>query len=333
MTLSFVHITDGYTNAGARIKNATCQLIEGIRSDSSGMYITVGGGSIGLRNGRNRVYIESEDCISAVDGKGVAKQAVRDSDETIALKLHETFQIVEDMTNAVAAGTVKGLIISGPPGVGKSYTVEDTLSKNIGIIGSFRGEQMYELVSGSTTPAALYEILWNYRQPGQVLVFDDCDSVFYDVDSLNMIKAALDTKKHRYISYNARSTYLEKNDIPNRFEFQGSIIFITNLKFDQVRSPKLVDHLAAMASRCHYMDLGINTEREKLIHLKNVVQRSNMLAAYNFTPKEKAEVVDFINQHANKLRELSLRMCLKVADLRKSMPHKWERTARATCFK
>ena len=183
------------------------------------------------------------------------------------------------------------------------------------------------------TAAKLYEKLWEYKEEGQVLVFDDCDSILYDEDALNILKAALDSKKVRHISWNSRSHYLQQNDIPNKFEYKGGIIFITNVKFDQVRSQRLSNHLEAIVSRCHYMDIGINTPRERMIHIKNVVERADMLRDYSFTNEEKNEVLDYITDNHSKLRELSLRMVLKISDLRKAMPNNWVKFVEKNCHK
>jgi hypothetical protein len=125
---------------------------------------------------------------------------------------------------------------------------------------------------------------------------------------------------------------LRAEGIPNSFEFAGSAIFITNIKFEHVRSKKLRDHLDALESRCHYLDLTIDTTREKILRIKQIVG-DGMLDAYDLTEDEKAEVVKFIEVNKDKMRELSLRMVIKVADLRVAMPAKWQAVAALTCMK
>jgi len=44
-------------------------------------------------------------------------------------------------------------------------------------------------------------------------------------------------------------------------------------------------------------------------------------------------VIDFIDANKKSLRELSLRMVLKIADLRVSFPDKWQAMARVTCMR
>jgi hypothetical protein len=164
-------------------------------------------------------------------------------------------------------------------------------------------------------------------------VFDDCDVVFSDELALNILKAALDSSERRWISWNTDSRLLRSEGIPDRFEFKGAAIFITNLKFAHVKSKKLKSHLDALESRCHYIDLEMDTHREKLLRIKQVVEGAGMLDRYDFDDATKQEVVDFVNNNADRLNELSLRMVLKVADLRKSFPKNWTAMARTTCMK
>jgi hypothetical protein len=125
---------------------------------------------------------------------------------------------------------------------------------------------------------------------------------------------------------------LRSEGIPDRFEFKGGAIFITNIKFENVRSKKLQDHLAALESRCHYIDLQMDTDREKVLRIKQIVQ-DGMLDAHDLSDVAKIDVVDFVEKNRAKLRELSLRTVLKVADLRKSFPSNWEAMAEVTVMK
>jgi hypothetical protein len=58
-----------------------------------------------------------------------------------------------------------------------------------------------------------------------------------------------------------------------------------------------------------------------------------MLDAYEFEPVQRDEVVDFIIDNRSKLRELSLRTVLKVADLRKAFTTNWQSMAEVTVMK
>ena len=187
----------------------------------------------------------------------------------------------------------------------------------------------YQVVKGAMSAIGLYCKLYNYADKDNVLVFDDCDSILQEDLSLNILKAALDSKKTRRIHWNTDSFKLRNEGVPDSFNFKGSAIFITNIKFDNVKSKKLRDHLEALESRCHYIDLTIDTEREKMLRIKQIV-RDGMLAEYQFTEEQHQDFVDFIDVNKSKLRELSLRTVLKVADLAKAFPDRWEAMAEST---
>jgi len=254
------------------------------------------------------------------------------SDEELIEKTRARFQVLTDMTKAVKAGDVRAMIVSGPPGVGKSFGVEEVLSRDdlFDVMGQRKPK--YEIVKGAMSAIGLYSKLYKFSDAKNVLVFDDCDSILLDDISLNILKAALDSSKKRTISWNTDSRILRSEGIPDRFEFKGGAIFITNLKFENVRSKKLQEHLAALESRCHYIDLKMDTDREKVLRIKQIVT-DGMLASYEFEDIVRDEIVNFIVDRRAEMRELSLRTVLKVADLRKSFPTNWQAMAEVTCMR
>ena len=274
----------------------------------------------------------------AAETKSLEQLAVEknltESDEEIIERLRARFEILDDMTRAVKRGDVRAMIVTGPPGVGKSFGVEAVLSKHNVMADIAQDEKLkkYEVVKGAMSALGLYSKLYQYSDKKNILVFDDCDSVLLDDLSLNILKAALDTSKRRMIHWNTDSHMLRKEGIPDSFEFKGGAIFITNIKFDHVKSKKLRDHLEALESRCHYLDLTIDTEREKLLRIKQIV-RDGMLSTYDYDDATVEELLDFVVANAKRMRELSLRTVLKVADLRKSFPDKWKSVAEVTCMR
>ena len=261
------------------------------------------------------------------------KEVARETDEQIITRLAERFDILTEMTKAVKSGDVRAMIVSGPPGVGKSFGVEEVLSKDDLFNALGERKPRYEIVKGAMSALGLYAKLYEFSDAKNVIVFDDCDSVLMDELSLNILKGALDSSKKRYIAWNTDSRLLRSEGIPDRFEFKGAAIFITNIKFEHVRSKKLKDHLDALESRCHYIDLQMDTEREKILRIKQVVSEAGMLDHFEFEDCVKDEIVEFIDANKAKLRELSLRMVLKIADLRKSFPTSWTAMAKTTCMK
>jgi len=257
----------------------------------------------------------------------------RESDEQILARLSERFEILDEMTEAVRSGDIRAMIVSGPPGVGKSHGVETVLQK-AGLFDVLAERKAkYEVCKGAMSAIGLYSKLYEFSKAGNVVVFDDCDDVLYDSLSLNILKGALDSSERRFISWNTDSRVLRSEGIPDRFEFSGSAIFITNIKFEHVRSKTLRSHLDALESRCHYIDLQMDTQREKILRIKQVVNSGEMLSRYKFEQCTADEVVEFVVDNKDTLRELSLRMVLKVADLRKGFPKSWKSMAKTTCMK
>jgi hypothetical protein len=159
------------------------------------------------------------------------KEVQAETDDEIVERLRERFQILKDMTIAVKAGDVRAMIVSGPPGVGKSYGVEEVLSKDDLFNSLGQRKPRYEIVKGAMSALGLYAKLYEFSDPKSVLVFDDCDSILMEDLSLNILKGALDSSKKRFIAWNTDSRLLRSEGIPDRFEFKGSAIFITNIKF------------------------------------------------------------------------------------------------------
>jgi len=224
------------------------------------------------------------------------------------------------------------MIVTGPPGVGKSYGVETTLEEQSGF-DDLAGNRKFEFVKGAMTALGLYAKLYEYSARGNVVVFDDCDSVLLDDLALNILKAALDSGARRKIYWNADSSKLRAEGIPNSFDFQGSVCFITNIKFDNVKSKRLKDHLDALMSRCHYIDLTLDTERDKYLRIQQIARKGDLFQNFKMSDDEEKEILQFMFEKRKFLREMSLRMALKIADLKKLSPSNWQNLAASTCMR
>ena len=306
-------------------------LVEAFKVGAQGGYVTVDGEAVaGFPDRKIKIKVNSTD---SYENAGKAKTTQREeTDEETIERLRERFEMLEDMTRATKKGDVRAMIVSGPPGVGKSHGVEKVLGKHELIAALGDKPAKYQVVKGAMSAIGLYCKLFNYADKDNVLVFDDCDSIFADELSLNILKAALDSKKNRTIHWNTDSFKLRNEGVPDSFNFQGGAIFITNIKFDNVKSKKMRDHLSALESRCHYMDLTIDTDREKMLRIKQITN-DGMLNDYALGDEVVQDIVDYIDVNKTKLRELSLRTVLKVADLAKAFPTKWEAMAENTVMK
>jgi DNA-binding NarL/FixJ family response regulator len=351
---AIIEINEGtYKIRGTEVSMAGLrfELVEQFKEGAQGGYVTVAGGTVqpsnaGIPDRSIRIKclsaqsytIVSEVAHTSVGDKSLEQIKVSDTvvasetDEQIIERLRLRFEVLKDMTRAVKEGTVRAMIVTGPPGVGKSFGVDEVLSRDDLFNKLGERKPKYEIVKGAMSAIGLYTKLYQYSEKGNVIVFDDCDSVLLDDLSLNILKAALDTSKKRTISWNTDSRILRNEGVPDKFEFKAGAIFITNIKFENVRSKKLQDHLAALESRCHYVDLQMDTDREKVLRIKQIVA-DGMLESYEFEDVQRDEVVDFVMENRMKMRELSLRTVLKVADLRKSFTNNWKAMAEVTVMK
>ena len=329
-----VRFKSGYFSFKSRevdVTDKVLPLAQGFKIGVRGGYVTVDGKAVAGYPDRNiKVYVNSENDFEEVDDSVTATGSEGETDEQIIERLRGRFSMLTDMTKAVKKGNVRAMIVSGPPGVGKSHGVEEVLDryKTLETLG---GAKKYEVIKGAMSPIGLYCKLFKMADAGNVVVFDDCDSIFQDDLSLNILKAALDSKGKRMIHWNTDSFKLRNEGVPDSFEFKASAIFITNMKFDKVKG-KLREHLEALESRCHYMDLTIDTDHEKMLRIRQVIQ-DGMLNAYKVSDAVKEDIIDFVDINKNRLRELSLRTVLKVADLAVAFPDNWESYAENTVMR
>ena len=320
-------------------------LVKGFQTGKKGNYVTVKNeGQFAIAIDEVKVKVDTIEDIQFLNGEQmvnntvefktkaeVSKETEVEAMDRIALR----FGILDEMASACISGDIRAMIVSGPPGVGKSHGVEKQMEKASMFDRLADKKIRFNVVKGAMTALGLYAQLYKYSDKKNVLIFDDCDSVFADELALNILKAALDSGKTRKICWNSDSRLLRDEGIPNQFNFNGSAIFITNLKFENVKSKKLQDHLEALQSRCHFLDLTINSERDKILRIKQVHRdaEGGLFKDYDFEENQATEILDFMWENHGKLRELSLRMCLKIADLVKISPTNWKNLARTTCMK
>ena len=325
------------------VHNVSFQLVKGFQTGAKGNFVTVkSDGYFGPEFDEVRIKVDSIEDIEFAAGAPVLAQdtapveqvaVVHETDEQAIERIRNRFQILDDMAKAATTGDIRAMIVSGPPGVGKSFGVEKIVEKAC-LFDQVAGKRLRaEVVKGSASPIGLYTTLYKYSDANCVLVFDDCDSILVDDVSLNLLKGALDSGKQRKISWLSDSNLLRREGVPPSFNFNGSVIFITNLKFDQMKSQKLRDHLDALQSRCHYLDLTLDTMRDKVLRIKQIAADGQLFEGYEFEKITQDEIIEFLDENKNKMREMSLRMAKKIADLRKMSAASWQRIAEITVMR
>ena len=343
MSTAYIKIKSGsYRNMD--VSGKTFQLVKQFQSSDDGGFVTVQNGNQfpaypeKLRIKLNGVAdyeftTESDQAVQQLVTQTEADPNAGVSDEERIEQIAERFKILEDMTKAATQNEITAMIVSGPPGVGKSYGVEQEIEKAT-LFDQIAGRKLRaEVVKGSATPIGLYQTLYKYSDRNCLVVFDDCDSILMDDVALNLLKGALDSGKKRKISWLAESRVLRSEGIPDSFYFKGSVIFITNLKFDKVRSQKLRDHLDALQSRCHYLDLTLDSMRDKILRIKQIAKSGALFQDLDIEQSGQDDIIEFMDSNKNRLREMSLRMAIKIAQLYKSFPGNWRAMSESTCMK
>ena len=185
----------------------------------------------------------------------------------------EVFGLLDQGIADVKSGRSKTLLITGTPGIGKTFTVAKQLA----------GADSESFKGGITSAAALYRLLFINNAKGKILIFDDLDTLFEDKECVNILKGALESSNEAEVSYissnNVHPTYyrvltgeLDKDDpevvrilkslkidlinmnekrlenlmqrahdpyspaavLPNKFRFQSRVIFISNKYLDEI---------------------------------------------------------------------------------------------------
>lgn len=227
--------------------------------------------------------------------------------------VHKQYERLQMFCKHLADGRMRSLIVSGPPGVGKSYMVKQYL-RQYG-----HAEQRY--LHGKITPLSLFDALYKQREPKQVVVLDDTDSIFKDGDGQNLLKAAMDTTPVRQIDWASTTALLERMKLPPSFKFAGSIVLITNVGFDG--NTRLNIHLRAIKDRSYPLQVGSDSQAAKFAMIVYMVERQDMLRAYEFSQTEKEMLLQYISANLDSISYLSLRFVSKLADLYKVEPENW----------
>lgn len=177
----------------------------------------------------------------------------------------ERFSDMKNYIYNVIAGIRPLALLCGAPGVGKTFRVMQAVK------GSGKEQNRdYKLLKGKITPSALYTTLHDFKNEGQLMIMDDCDSVFKDPDAINLLKAAYDSSDERWVTWGISSpiampaelaeqcddaVYNEAKgrwEYPKEFLYEGGGIIITNFNAGQIDT--------AIRNRALICDLSFTTD-------------------------------------------------------------------------
>ena len=221
-----------------------------------------------------------------------------------AWSINQKFDFMTDLINMVIEKVTCSLIITGSGGLGKTSSVVRALREANLVEGE---EDGYIMLKGYSTPRGFYEFL--YRNNGKLIVVDDCDSVFDTETGVNILKGALDSFDTRTVCWQSRETARdsEEDAVPNRFEFTGRVIFISNRTQDDVPQ--------ALRSRSMNIDLTMTlVERVDRIQflMPAIAEREGV------TANQAADVMDLLIENKNAIRDLNIRTAVMAIRIRKT---------------
>ncbi len=238
--------------------------------------------------------------------------------------INQRFGFVSDMVMMLARGDQASVVVTGPGGLGKSFTVTKALADigmtDVSLVDDFavgstlNTKKSFRVIKGYSTPKGLYRTLYENREG--VIVFDDCDSVLKDPTSLNLLKGALDSYSRRIISWRAD---MRDDELPTSFEFKGRVVFISNLASTQIDQ--------AIITRSMAVDLTM-TNDQKIERMRHLLDSGEFMPEFDMV--HKVDAMNLIDSLKDSVKELSLRTLIQVTKIRKSAGSNWRNLAEYT---
>jgi hypothetical protein len=256
-----------------------------------------------------------------------------ETDETVeeaARRISVRYGALERMTLRLALGQMPSLIVSGPPGLGKSWTMRQALTA-AETEPAFDG-RVVQWIGGASSAVGLYKALWDCHNGG-IIVLDDCDDVFRDEVSLNLLKVALDSSPQRLVSWRREAPWMG-DDIPDVFDFQGHVCFITNIDFEAAidTGRASAEHFKALIDRSMYLCLTLRTRRDFMIRIRDVAAGPGgmLVQSFGLDVAQSEEVLAFVEDNKERFYNLSLRLCGQIAICMRADPDGWREDIEAT---
>lgn len=233
--------------------------------------------------------------------------------------LEDRYAATEKYVEKVCNGQFNALIINGPAGLGKTYSVESCLKKY--------AKKRYNVFAGHMSLLSLYGTLYNYREAGEIVVLDDIDSVLKDVQGINILKAAMDTKASRAVTWKSTTKLLQVMGIPSSFQFKGAVILISNMSPQSGKS-KIDSHLMALKDRSFSITIADSSKDSQFKQVCFMVLKRDLLKSFKLKKDQEIAVLDFIQANLDVLERISLRTAVKLAQLISQDPLTWQLMAK-----
>ena len=261
--------------------------------------------------------------LALIGGSSSGAKTISTPAKVQEFNINRRFEFVSKLVTMTGKKKAKSVIISGPGGLGKTYSVMEALQKaglkdlsaitEYDVGKTFDTRKCFKFIKGYSTPKGLYRTLYENRH--MTLVFDDCDSVLKDPVALNLLKSALDSFGKRYISWNAETR--GDDSLPTSFEFKGQIVFITNVSLDRLDQ--------AVRSRSMCIDLTMSAA-DKLERMEEIAKSDKFLPDAAASSKKDALV--FLKDRKDEISDLNLRSLIQVVNIADSGDKDWKDLAK-----
>tara|TARA_Y100000310_G_scaffold168416_1_gene168483 strand:- start:251 stop:1099 length:849 start_codon:yes stop_codon:yes gene_type:complete len=274
-------------------------------------------------------------------GKATTQMAPPVDIERILTKIKAQYTELEHIIDAAFAGEHRAVFVNGPPGFGKSYMVTQAANK-ARANPKRNGNKIFQMkvAHGNMSPLALYKTLFDLKEKGDVLLLDDCDSVYKDQIGCNLLKAAMDDQsggKIRRLSWDSTGTRLAHLQLPPSFETDGIIIIVSNVGFSK-STLRLQQNADAIQSRTRNIVIGdwapenYSALMYYIIMICDVLKYDANAKKTDFTQTEKFDIYKFISDNIYKWNRVDFRLPHKVAIEYKLRPTAWKKALTVTNF-
>jgi hypothetical protein len=270
----------------------------------------------------------------AAGGSGEEYEGSDGLPEGERVSFNDSLEHLEGLVEGIVKGSFNALFVCGKGGTGKTQTVEDTLAKH-----GLEDGNGYFKNTGTASASGLYGLLYKYRK--NILLFDDSDDALGDQTARNLIKAATDTKRIRKLVWSKKSSGMydpdnepEKTEddvdsedgeeptigdtrVPTHFNFEGRIIFISNLPLNKL------DPDGALRTRAFVISINPTTE-EILDKMSDILMKVKLEPGLSLSKKEREEVLDVIRK-SKRRDHASLRTLVRGLNLAASGASNWRK--------
>lgn len=255
---------------------------------------------------------------------------MRNYTNPIVKEVLDTYKTVQTMTEMFATNpnsVSRGLLISGNAGMGKTHFVSEAFKNT--------DKDYIEVKGSSVTAAAMFCLLYTAKEKGQIIVFDDTDIINKSSQEraaiLDMFKAATEpTLGERILGWHraSQNQLMIDNNVPTQYDFQGTIVWITNDSIEDMRRITK-GHWNAIASRFTQIEAWFE-DHQKIAYTLHLIDEVDMLGT-NCTVKKDGwpsaiinDTVEYMNENYRRLKDITPRTAIKIADIRSTYPDQWK---------